>query len=98
MVSIYWDQASVLMQTGLLNARTAAGLPVAVDQRGTLTDGPPNQLAGRTRARGDRAEPPHRRRAGPADQATRARSWKIFAVCGYGWRSVIASSSASSAA
>lgn len=50
---IYWDQASVLVQTGLLDAGTAEDLPLVVDQRGTLTDGPLNQLAGRTRARGD---------------------------------------------
>lgn len=46
---IYWDQAAVLGQTGLLAAETMARLPVVADQHGTLTDGPFNQLAGETR-------------------------------------------------
>ncbi|MEU2429213.1 nuclear transport factor 2 family protein [Streptomyces sp. NPDC007861] len=42
---IYWDQASVLAQTGLLDAGTMAGLPVVTDQRATLAGGPLNRLA-----------------------------------------------------
>ncbi|GFE19963.1 nuclear transport factor 2 family protein [Streptomyces libani] len=49
---IYWDQAAVLGQTGLLPAETMARLPVVLDQRGTLADGPLNQLAGRGHGRG----------------------------------------------
>ncbi|AZS75877.1 hypothetical protein DDE74_37825 [Streptomyces lydicus] len=49
---IYWDQAAVLGQTGLLSAETMARLPVVLDQRGTLADGPLNQLAGRGHGRG----------------------------------------------
>ncbi|MGW8554320.1 nuclear transport factor 2 family protein [Streptomyces tubercidicus] len=44
---LYWDQTTVLAQIGLLSAETMARLPVVVDQRGTLADGPLNQLAGR---------------------------------------------------
>ncbi|MGW7486107.1 nuclear transport factor 2 family protein [Streptomyces sp. NPDC054786] len=43
---LYWDQAAVLGQTGLLPAETMARLPVVTDQRGTPADGPLNQLAG----------------------------------------------------
>ncbi|MEW2436992.1 hypothetical protein AB0952_23045 [Streptomyces caniferus] len=46
---IYWDQAAVLGQTGLLPAETMARLPVVADQHGALTDGPLNQLAGEQR-------------------------------------------------
>lgn len=42
-----WDQTTVLAQTGLLSAETMARLPVMADQRGTLADGPLNQLTGR---------------------------------------------------
>ncbi|MEU0393950.1 nuclear transport factor 2 family protein [Streptomyces sp. NPDC006208] len=41
---IYWDQASVLGQTGLVGPGVLAALPVVVDQRATLADGPLNQL------------------------------------------------------
>ncbi|MFD7445045.1 nuclear transport factor 2 family protein [Streptomyces sp. NPDC059909] len=43
---IYWDQASVLAQTGLIDSGTMSRLPVVTDQRATLTDGPLNQLTG----------------------------------------------------
>lgn len=43
---IYWDQASVLGQAGLIEPTTMARLPVVIDQRATLTDGPLNELAG----------------------------------------------------
>ncbi|MDH2394007.1 hypothetical protein QCN29_35735 [Streptomyces sp. HNM0663] len=42
---IYWDQAAVLAQTGLIGPEAMAGLPVVTDQHATLTDGPLNQLA-----------------------------------------------------
>ena len=41
---IYWDQAAVLGQTGLIQPETLARLPVVPDQQATLTDGPLNQL------------------------------------------------------
>ncbi|MEU8828072.1 ester cyclase [Streptomyces sp. NPDC048636] len=43
---IYWDQASVLAQTGLLDpaATTSTPLPFIVDERATLGDGPLNGL------------------------------------------------------
>ncbi|AVZ71212.1 hypothetical protein SLUN_02130 [Streptomyces lunaelactis] len=41
---IYWDQASVLAQTGLLEPEARRRLPVVTDQRATLTDGPLNHL------------------------------------------------------
>lgn len=43
---IYWDQASVLGQAGLIEPSAMARLPVVIDQRATLTDGPLNELAG----------------------------------------------------
>ncbi|MEW2630132.1 nuclear transport factor 2 family protein [Streptomyces sp. NPDC048389] len=42
---IYWDQATVLAQTGLVGPEAMAGLPVVTDQHATLTDGPLNRLA-----------------------------------------------------
>ncbi|WP_351236832.1 nuclear transport factor 2 family protein [Streptomyces sp. NPDC002133] len=41
---IYWDQLSVLAQTGLIDSGTLSRLPVVTDQRATLTDGPLNEL------------------------------------------------------
>ncbi|MGW2559360.1 nuclear transport factor 2 family protein [Streptomyces sp. NPDC001514] len=43
---IYWDQASVLAQTGLIDPGTLSRLPVVTDQRATLTDGALNRLMG----------------------------------------------------
>ncbi|MFF0066683.1 nuclear transport factor 2 family protein [Streptomyces sp. NPDC005279] len=43
---IYWDQASVLGQAGLIEPSTMARLPVVIDQRATLADGPLNELTG----------------------------------------------------
>jgi carboxymethylenebutenolidase len=50
---IYWDQASVLAQSGLVEAGTLSDLPVVTDQRATLNDGPLNQLM----ERADRTRP-----------------------------------------
>ncbi|MFE8950363.1 nuclear transport factor 2 family protein [Streptomyces sp. NPDC007856] len=44
---IYWDQASVLSQTQLIEPAALSRLPVVTDQRATLTDGPLNQLVDR---------------------------------------------------
>ncbi|MFE7773532.1 nuclear transport factor 2 family protein [Streptomyces sp. NPDC057445] len=43
---IYWDQASVLGQVGLVGPDALSRLPVVTDQRATLTDGPLNRLMG----------------------------------------------------
>lgn len=43
---IYWDQASVLAQAGLIDPATVARLPFVTDQRATLTGGPLNDLMG----------------------------------------------------
>lgn len=41
---IYWDQAAVLGQTGLIEPGALARLPLVTDQRATLTEGPLNEL------------------------------------------------------
>lgn len=50
---IYWDQAAVLAQTGLLAADREGNLPIVADQAGTLTDGLLNQLAEQPRTTRD---------------------------------------------
>jgi carboxymethylenebutenolidase len=42
---IYWDQAAVLAQTGLLDADVVARLPVVADQSDVLASSPLNTLA-----------------------------------------------------
>ncbi|RAG83584.1 nuclear transport factor 2 family protein [Streptacidiphilus pinicola] len=50
---IYWDQAAVLAQTGLLAADREWNLPIVADQPGILIDGALNQLAEEPRAAKD---------------------------------------------